>query len=337
MRSPIHARIETLAGAIALGEATDDERTEYRLHLSTCRECLDALGGECEIERTAAIVSAARDEEVWEPDVREAIHASVVPRVRAMQYGTGAIAAAAAIAFGIHSIPAAPARPAVNPVTQVHLVAPPAASTVTTATATAPPARPPERKLVVVHNVVQLSNAPVAPLPPEPRLHARPREIAAVIVHPDRPQLPPGSAALPASWHTVAQTTTTSLIETAPQTLAHHAEAIELGRNATREAMPLGGETALDPQPPMIAYDEGAQGTSVFEVQIDDRGLPQKCTITKSSGWAVLDATVCKAAMKARYSPKTIGGRPVAGIYQDAFTFRAATDPSVEGTPEQIH
>jgi TonB family protein len=101
--------------------------------------------------------------------------------------------------------------------------------------------------------------------------------------------------------------------------------------------MPVGGETAINPQPPMIAYDEGAEGTTVFEVLIDERGNPTRCVITKSAGYAVLDNAVCKAAKDARYVPKTVDGRAVAGVYRDAFTFRMSqNDQNIEGIPKSI-
>jgi TonB family protein len=110
--------------------------------------------------------------------------------------------------------------------------------------------------------------------------------------------------------------------------LEQHAEsmAISPGLGSIRDAVPIGGDAAINPQPARIAYTQGAEGTSVFEVAIDERGNPTKCTITKSSGFLVLDDAVCRAAMKARYSPRTINGRSVAGVYRDAFTFRAGTN-----------
>jgi TonB family protein len=103
----------------------------------------------------------------------------------------------------------------------------------------------------------------------------------------------------------------------------HAAESLQVSSaNPATEAAPVGGETAINPQPPMIAYDEGAEGTAVFQVSIDERGVPTKCTITKSSGYQVLDVTVCKAAMSAKYTPKIVNGRAVPGVYSDAFTFR---------------
>lgn len=60
---------ETLAGAIALGEAGQHEREAYRAHLSQCERCLNELGGEREIERVMTTVAQARDSERWEPRV----------------------------------------------------------------------------------------------------------------------------------------------------------------------------------------------------------------------------------------------------------------------------
>jgi len=147
-------------------------------------------------------------------------------------------------------------------------------------------------KLVVVHNVVTLDGAQVAAVTPSRRDE---RSIAALRTS--------GTMALP----TV------------------HAESLALVP-AVRDAVPLGGENAIVPHPPKVAYDEGAEGTTAFEVSLDQRGTPVKCTITKSSGYAVLDDAVCAAAMKARYSPRTLDGRAVSGIYRDAFTFRSENE-----------
>ena len=56
---------EVRVGAIALGEATDAEREAYRRHIATCAACLNANGGEREIDRTMARVAQARDAETW--------------------------------------------------------------------------------------------------------------------------------------------------------------------------------------------------------------------------------------------------------------------------------
>ncbi|HLY01375.1 MAG TPA: hypothetical protein VKR56_02625 [Candidatus Cybelea sp.] len=91
------AAAEILAGAIALGEAGDEQRHAYREHLSTCRPCLTAIGGEREIERVMNVVAQARDQERWQPDVRRAL-AHAPGRRQAWKWGAGlAVAAAFAV------------------------------------------------------------------------------------------------------------------------------------------------------------------------------------------------------------------------------------------------
>jgi TonB family protein len=86
---------EIWAGAIALGEASDDERGAYRLHLSACARCVTLLGGEREIERVMQTVATARDAETWAPDVRtlRVRRGSRLPMWRWAFLGTAAAAA----------------------------------------------------------------------------------------------------------------------------------------------------------------------------------------------------------------------------------------------------
>ena len=86
----------------------------------------------------------------------------------------------------------------------------------------------------------------------------------------------------------------------------------------------------------MIAYDEGAEGTSVFEVPIDERGTPTKCVITKSSGYSVLDSAVCKAAMQAHYTPKMIDGRPGRRHLSRRVHLPHQDNQNIEGIPKPI-
>lgn len=94
------ATAEILAGAIALGEAGDEQRHAYREHLSTCRRCLTAIGGEREIERVIGIVAQARDQERWQPDLRRA-RARVPRHGYAWKWGAGLTAAAAIFVVAI--------------------------------------------------------------------------------------------------------------------------------------------------------------------------------------------------------------------------------------------
>ena len=332
----LHKEIEVLAGAIALGEASDAERQTYRRHIAHCERCRAELGGEHELVRAAETVAAARESEVWEPQLgsvlrRRSLSLSPVVRFAAAFAVTFALATAA-----LHYVTVPAAQ-------QLH-AAQPAASTNVAAhrASTQPSLQAPQRKLMVYHNVVQMARAPLAPATAPPagaaQVPAKAPEIAAMTVYPQ--SAPQNRSSVPVwrepVWRTVARTTTTSVSETAPQRVSS-AESLQLGtlRSLTNDPRPLGGETAINPQPPMIAYAEGAEGTTAFEVLIDEHGQPTKCVITKPAGYRFLDEAVCKAAMKARYSPKTVDGRAVAGVYHDAFTFRVATDAS-DGLPKAI-
>jgi TonB family protein len=335
----LHKEIEALAGAIALGEATDADRRTYREHIAHCAQCLSELGGEHELARTSAIVAEARDGEVWNPQLGNVLRSRsrrLSPVVR--------FAAAFAITFGLAAA-------------ALHYIAAPAHTTTTSVLAYVPAAMPvkhsapavvpqqTQRKLVVYHNVVQMARAPVASSDSRSSFiqpAAKTPEIAAVTVYPATAPRGKTAASVPVwrdpVWRTVARVTTTSLSETSPQRFSS-AEMLQLrsaGRSLTNEASPIGGETAINPQPPMIAYAEGAEGTTAFEVLIDERGMPTKCVITKPAGYRFLDEAVCKAAMKARYTPKTLDGRAVPGVYRDAFTFRVSSNES-DGLPKPIH
>lgn len=322
------SRAEMLAGAIALGEATDSERDAYRRHLAICAPCIAALGGERDIERTMATVAGARDSEVWEPDLRAAFRRPQTSGVRRWRWAAAALAVAA-VAAGFRVIafhPGAPAVPvAAHPAAAVALVSHRAAAarpavrkSVVVAAAAAPATR-----MVVVHNVVTLKRPAVPPRAPVPSESKR--------VVPQKPstlQQPPRQVAVlrpsASDRQAVAALRTTQSISPSDQ----HAESLAVAPQSTvvRDVALLGGENALVPWLPAIAYSENAQGTTAFEVSVDERGLPVKCTITKASGYVVLDEAVCRAAMRARYSPRTVNGRAVAGSYRDAFTFRSSDD-----------
>jgi len=328
------SRAEILAGAIGLGEATEAEREEYRNHISTCASCLAALGGEREIERVMATIVQARDAETWEPIPRRAGERS---RARVWQTGAAVLAAAVAISFGVHTLLATAVRApsiepkavAVEPVSPFHIALEHrphvAAASVPVVKTTATP-----RSIVVVHNVIERRGDAVTQTTTTQTTTAQ-TEVA---------QAPVAQATAPASnvpiWrrdeampvqHGLAQAA-----PTAAPVLGGRAESMAVTPvTVVRDVLPLGGDAAIKPQPAPIAYAEGAQGTTAFEVQVDERGLPTKCTITKTSGYRALDVAVCKAAMAAKYSPKLVNGKAVPGLYRDAFTFRPATD---EDTPQ---
>jgi TonB family protein len=305
------ARAEVLAGAIALGEATDVERDEYRKHLAGCASCLGALGGEREIERVMTAVASARDAETWEPDVRGALAVRRRTPVLNWRLGLSGIAAAVAVSLGIHALVAA-GIPQGQPAAPVPVEISFNGMHVTLER------RPPVRHLVVVHNVVTL-HAPVAAAPAPVRAAAAAPPARAASPGKARNAAPATIAPSRSDEQSIAALRTAATVPPAAR-----AESLALFPNVTtvRDVVPIGGEAAIVPQPAPIAYEEGAAGTTAFEVSVDDRGTPVKCTITKPSGYLVLDEAVCKAAMHAKYSPRTVNGRPVPSIYRDAFTFR---------------
>ncbi len=326
---------EALAGAIALGEATDAERERYRRHIAACSSCLGDLGGEREIERVMASVSNARESETWEP-VLASVQSKAQRRLRSFfRLGTTIAAIAIALSFGIHFLIAS----AVKQTAQVIPVRVASADSITHVTLEhrppqhaakpQPQAPAPSPRMLVVHNVITLK------APPQP--HAEAMRNASVAVQPtetktttvvahNEPAESDGNSDVPI-WRRGIDPIhhRTPSAQAPPPTLIGRAESIAMTPSmSVRDVVPLGGDAAINPEPPMIAYREGAEGTTAFEVSIDERGAPTKCTITKSSGYLVLDDAVCRAAMKARFSPKLVNGRAVPGIYHDAFTFRSS-------------
>lgn len=318
-------RAEVLAGAIALGEASVAEREAYRRHIAGCARCLDALGGERSIERVMATIASARDAETWEP---VPVRWRAPARPRSYLTIAGAIAAAVAIAFGVHAGIGVLTRPApqtaiasvpAQPVVHVALEARPRPTEKPVPVAAAAPraTHAPARRLVVVHSVItrrgdnvtqttiattEVAEAPVPQItaPPASNVPIWRRDEAM-----PRPAAPRSAAAAPAPVFTGRAES----IAVAPLTVV-------------RQVEPVGGDAAINPRPAPIAYAENAYGTTAFEVTVDERGVPTHCAITKSSGFGSLDVAVCKAAMAARYEPQLVNGKAVAGVYRDAFTFR---------------
>lgn len=326
-------RAEVLAGAIALGEATDAERNEYRAHLSACQRCLTSLSGERELERLSAVVATARDEESWEPALPPPWVAQRARRAKLLRYSASVGALAVALSVGLHFFVAATVgqlhpTPA-NPITvaydgtHVTLNQRPRPITISHALPNVQPmtasVKPQPARIVVEHNVVTLSASQ----------GGSPNALPQSVNRTDTQTVAVVATARPRSVRTedlpqvqVNDRASAVVAQTTPQPMENHAESLAVMQpSIIRNAAPLGGESSINPQPPMIAYAQGAEGTTAFEVVIDTQGAPQKCTVTKSSGFLSLDEAVCKAAMKARYSAKTINGRAVTGLYHDAFTF----------------
>ncbi len=340
-----HERAEIIAGAIALDEATNDERIEYRRHLAGCVRCLNTLGGEHELLRLSALVGEARESEVWEPDV----HGPLISRLAAaprrfITYSVGFLALCLVVSFLGHLIvgsqltqlrpslqdpltisyegnriilqrrsvrdqkPALKARPQVVVDHNVvrPVVRPAEASAVGRVAGTAPIPR------TLPHNGIIRGNetAPTVPAQQEHTASLESRRSLAAdrkAQAAERAGSAPESGAVPAS----AATQNIERIAFAPSYV-------------TREAAPDGGDTAINPKYNELAYEEHAEGTVSYEVTVDAQGNPINFVIVKSSGFLVLDKAVKDAAMSVHYKPALLNGKPVAGIYRDAITFHAA-------------
>lgn len=340
-RSP-HDRAEVLAGAIALGEATDEERLEYRRHLTGCGRCLQSLGGEHELARLSGTVAAARESEVWEPDVRGPLmdRVSTAPR-RIFKYSLGLLGVCVIISLIGHFVVGSTfAHPGVRMIADPVVINFENNKIVlerrSTRDAHTPAPAPAKPVMVVSHNVVTLTRPAGlsrAALNARAKVVASKKEIA--YAPPAQPApaagVDTGGSSNVPPWRRVQNAATQHYAAgvTAPALGSAHAESLTIAPvYSVRDPEPQGGETAINPRPAAIAYQEGAEGTTAFEVMIDEQGNPTKCIISKSSNWPVLDDAVCNAAMKVKYKPKTISGHPVPGIYRDAFTFRPQTPQS---------
>lgn len=326
MRLDDCARAESNAGALALGEASEEQRDEYRAHVARCAPCLNVLGGERDIERTMRLVTVARDEESWAPQAESDFKERAGVARHAWQFGLAA-AAVALLWFGARAFVPVAGVPTAE---HVAVVAHQPATTTNERSATA------GHDLVVLHNVATLKRPPLvaaAPVHTQVKAVAIPRRAATAAAPAARPPVAhasPGPALVAVTDPSQRDERSVSALRTvgtappAPQ----RAESIAVmpAPGITRDAVPLGGEYAIVPHPPAIAYYENAEGTTAFEVSVDERGSPVKCTIVKSSGFLVLDDAVCRAAMRARYAPRTVNGRAVPGVYRDALTFQAGDE-----------
>ncbi len=66
-----HTRWESLAGAIALGEATESEREQFELHTADCTRCCEHRLDELAVVRDHIV--AMREKETWRPSLGTAL------------------------------------------------------------------------------------------------------------------------------------------------------------------------------------------------------------------------------------------------------------------------
>jgi protein TonB len=79
----------------------------------------------------------------------------------------------------------------------------------------------------------------------------------------------------------------------------------------------------VDEDYPAAAMRAGEQGKVGFHLTVGADGRPTACSVTASSGSAILDSTTCGLLMRrARFSPaRDETGRPTIGTFDSSFTW----------------
>ena len=106
-----------------------------------------------------------------------------------------------------------------------------------------------------------------------------------------------------------SETATTDLSGSAAGAQSTTAGDAPVAANPDREAAVL---QRVAPEYPASALRDGRSGTVVLKVRIDADGNPGDIEIEKSSGTRTLDRAARDAVRQWRFSPKTVGGNPVA-------------------------
>src|SRR5580658_3801614 len=93
--------------------------------------------------------------------------------------------------------------------------------------------------------------------------------------------------------------------------------------DASAEPKTLGGRLITSPKPkyPDQAKAAGVQGTVVFQVVIDERGIPSQISILSPLGYGLDDAAAAALAQW-RYQPFTSGGKAVKVLTEVTFNFQ---------------
>jgi protein TonB len=75
---------------------------------------------------------------------------------------------------------------------------------------------------------------------------------------------------------------------------------------------------------PPAAKAAGAEGRTVFSVDVDVQGRVTSCNILQSSGTPILDSTTCALVVtNGRFEPATDGsGKPVSGVWKSAMRWQ---------------
>lgn len=86
---------------------------------------------------------------------------------------------------------------------------------------------------------------------------------------------------------------------------------------------------------PAEALRSGLQGTTRFDIAVNEAGKATGCTIVKSSGHAVLDQQACTVLMRrAKFKPaRDDAGNPVAGSWRHLVVWTPSNSPAAAANP----
>ncbi len=167
MNSAIHNRIEAIAGAIALGEADDAQRREYREHLSSCARCLKEAGRRARARTRRCDGRRRAEDEKWQPDLRNAVASRMQRRAYNLRYGFGIAGLCLAVSLGVHALVVAGITPFTTG-TQKTVAADTGATRIVleqrvpvNQQGVRAAQAAPQRQLVVMHNIVSMQRAAV--------------------------------------------------------------------------------------------------------------------------------------------------------------------------------
>ena len=86
---------------------------------------------------------------------------------------------------------------------------------------------------------------------------------------------------------------------------------------------------------PMKAFEQEWKGAATFELLVDPAGRPTACTVTRSTGYAVLDRQTCFIAMhRARFTPaRGPDGTAAFGVYRSMVKWHRPDQDSLQAEP----
>ena len=194
-------------------------------------------------------------------------------------------------------------------------------------------AKPLEVSLVVQEPAPLAAETPPEPLPPPPvpppppppkavapKTPPKPREKPVEQV---KPTPAPAPAPEPVAMAPAATESSQSTIAAEPAPPATPVAEVVAPppppRTAPREDASWAGN--VKPPYPALARRLGEQGQVVLEVLVAEDGSAVEVKIKRSSGSTVLDKAARETALKWRFKPATVGGKPVAEWYTLPFHF----------------